>query len=415
MKLRLETDRPIVSRRSPSTRYLVVRLTAPIGQGGPRPAVSVSLVLDRSGSMGGAKFELARQAVDGALRLLTPRDSFSVVVFDDRIDTVMSQSDAHAETRAEATRRLQEIRPRGSTDLCRGWLTGCGEVASRVAGDVIGRTLLLTDGLANHGETNPDVLADRAAELRRRGVSTSTFGVGADFDEALLGRLADAGGGAFHFLPDARSIPTMMATELGETLEVVARDVILTFQVPPNVSFTPIGSWRPEPVPDGFRLPLPDLVARQEVEVVVRFDLPATVSALPVRVTVQDRTGVLGAAHAGLEWVPGDEEVVVSQRVADALAQVVVDKERSFAREESVLLNRAGRLDEASARMRSSADVLGTLSGQSNVARQAAAEMVEESERLSQRLGNLEAKEQFYAATQVSRGFSLEGKRKKSS
>ena len=90
----------------------------------------------------------------------------------------------------------------------------------------VNRCLLLTDGLANVGITDADELADAMpAELRARGVSTSTFGVGNDFDERLLQDLADAGGGHFYYIADAPQIRDAITSEVGETLEIVARDV----------------------------------------------------------------------------------------------------------------------------------------------------------------------------------------------
>ena len=62
--------------------------------------------------------------------------------------------------------------------------------------------------------------------LRSEGVATSTFGVGADFDEELLSRIATEGGGHFYFIEQAQQIPDFFASELGETLEVVATDVV---------------------------------------------------------------------------------------------------------------------------------------------------------------------------------------------
>ena len=119
-----------------------------------------------------------------------------------------------------------------STDLCGGWLAGCEQVARFIEGEGLGRCLLLTDGLANQGVTDRDEIVTHARELRRRGVVTSTFGVGADFDERLLQQMADAGAGHFYFIERAVQIPDLFASELGETLDVVASGVTLTIETP---------------------------------------------------------------------------------------------------------------------------------------------------------------------------------------
>ena len=71
----------------------------------------------------------------------------------------------------------------------------------------VNRTLLLTDGLANVGITDVAELTHHASELRARGVSTSTFGVGNDFNEELLQGMAQAGGGHFYDIATAGRDP----------------------------------------------------------------------------------------------------------------------------------------------------------------------------------------------------------------
>jgi Ca-activated chloride channel family protein len=197
----IQTDRALVGAGESAVRYCTVTITAPTPAAAPgraeRPAVHVAIVLDRSGSMAGRKLEMARKAVDHALRLLADRDRLAVVCYDREVNVLLGCAPASGEAKTLATARLKAIDARGNTDLAAGWAKGAAEIgpAAAATGDDISRVLLLTDGLANAGETSADVLAERAAALRNQGVTTSTFGVGADFDERPMSRLATMGGG----------------------------------------------------------------------------------------------------------------------------------------------------------------------------------------------------------------------------
>ncbi|HET6578982.1 MAG TPA: VWA domain-containing protein, partial [Gemmatimonadales bacterium] len=222
MRLHAQYDRSLIRAGASSTRYVRISFTAPESRSsGARLPVNVALVLDRSGSMGGQKIALARSAAQQALALLGSDDRFSVVVYDNVVDLIVESTSAAAAARRRATDALASIEARGSTDLCGGWLRGCEQVGLALNDGTVGRCLLLTDGLANHGITDHGELLRHAAELRARGVATSTFGVGADFDERLLRDIARRSGGHFYFLEHPQQIPDYLASEMGETLEIV--------------------------------------------------------------------------------------------------------------------------------------------------------------------------------------------------
>ncbi|NCA72533.1 MAG: VWA domain-containing protein, partial [Sphingobacteriia bacterium] len=182
--LELATDRRLIRRLGRSRRYLHLRLRVPRAVDARLP-LDLALVLDRSGSMGGAKWAHARSAAQAAIARLGSEDRVALVVFDEQIDTLLPLCRAH-EAQAAAARVLDGVGPRGQTDLAGGWLTGCGLIGRADGNERLHRCFLLSDGQANHGIVDPAILAHHAAELRRLGVVTSTFGVGADYAEVLL-------------------------------------------------------------------------------------------------------------------------------------------------------------------------------------------------------------------------------------
>ena len=264
MRFQVETDRPLIANDS-QTRYVLATIVAPEGAPRQRPPVNLGLVIDRSGSMGGDKIRLAKDAAVAAIRRLDSRDRFCVVTYDDVVDVVVPSTVATGNAVADAVRAIMSIEARGSTDLCGGWLRCCEQVAMFQAPDAVTRVLLLTDGLANQGVTDPAEIIGHAGELRRRGVSTTTIGVGEDFDEHLLGRMADEGGGHFYFVERDEQIPRAIETEVGESLEVTVRGAQLRVGPAAVASVVPIAPFPTRREGDEWVIELGDMVSLQEL------------------------------------------------------------------------------------------------------------------------------------------------------
>ncbi len=358
MTVSARSDRQYVPADAGGSRFVVVRIETPERpRTAQRAPVNLGFVLDRSGSMEGEKIRLARRAVDTAIRRLDDRDQCSVVVYDDRVDVVLDASPASAEARQLALGRLEAIDARGSTDLGAGWLRGCEQVASKMDDRATNRTLLLTDGLANRGITDRAALAAHAAELRRRGVTTSTFGVGSDFDEGLLHAMADAGGGHFYFIAQPADIVTAIGTELGETLDIVARDVQLEVVAPFGVRVEPIGVSGWSGLDGTGRLLVGDLVSGQVMEFVFRFDLPAGAlgSRMVARFRLHDRDGQLGRQTVEVAWSYVTPDVDLAQPRDRDVDHVVAPAVASVAAQQAVALNRSGQFAAAAAAVRTAA------------------------------------------------------------
>ncbi|QDU19716.1 VWA domain-containing protein [Urbifossiella limnaea] len=203
-----------------------VERTGALAGPGPRLPLNLGLVLDRSGSMAGKPLDQAVAAAGILLDQLDGRDTLSVVAFDHTVDTVVPQEPVA--DRAAVMKRLRKVRPGGSTNLFDGWDAGCGQVACCRADHAVNRVLLLTDGAANHGVTDPAKVAGHAAWWAARGVSTTTLGFGRDFEEDLLLKMAEASGGNFYYIETPEDACQVFQIE-GETLTSVAvRNLVLT-------------------------------------------------------------------------------------------------------------------------------------------------------------------------------------------
>ncbi len=304
--LTVQVDRTLVRAESRSTRYALVSVAAPTAMRNTlRIPVNLAIVLDRSGSMAGEKFVLARRAVEQALAQLQSGDRFALVIYDDAVDVLAESTLATTDAKRAALAKLARLEPRGSTDLSGGWMRGCEQVAFTMSSDAhtngasISRCLLLTDGLANRGITDRDELVMHASALRARGVQTSTFGVGADFDERLLAGMADAGGGHFYFLADARQIPELIASEVGEALEVVVRGAMIEARLPRGMTGKSLGRFKSRSVEseDGvttLTIDVGDLVSAQELEIVIALAFPKA----PEREAIDAQIRVTGGGHS---------------------------------------------------------------------------------------------------------------------
>jgi Ca-activated chloride channel homolog len=356
--LQVRADRRFIRANGRSERFLLIDIVAPTVAADPnrrRPPVNLSFVLDRSGSMGGQnKLGLAKQAVVEAIHRLEPEDRFSVVTYDDQIEVPIATATASPGDRSRAADGLREVQARGSTNLHGGWLAGCEQVAAGLQSDGVNRVLLLTDGLANVGITDHDELQRLAGELRTRGITTSTFGVGTDFDEALLQGMADAGGGHFYFIGDVAQMRDHITSEVGETLEVVAREVVLDLRVPDSIRIEALSPFRVEQRSGAAKVFLGDMVSGQVISIVLRvtFDFGEIGREVGVNARVADRDGAFEASRSApdpvtITWQYADTDANDAQPRDRDVDRVVARLFAERAKQEAVRLNREGRYDEA--------------------------------------------------------------------
>lgn len=199
-----------------------------------RVPLNISLVLDRSGSMSGNAMKFAKDAAKFVVKQLSSEDYLSIVNYDDIVEvTSPSQQVKNKELLIE---KIDKITSRNMTNLSGGTLEGYKQVAGTKKSNYVNRVLLLTDGLANTGITNPIQLNKIASgKFQEEGIALSTFGLGSEYDEDLLTQMAESGRGNYYYIDKADRIPEIFAKELEGLLNVVAQNTAVTIELPSGV------------------------------------------------------------------------------------------------------------------------------------------------------------------------------------
>lgn len=265
---------------------------APVGEATARPAQAVSLVIDRSGSMNGRPLAEAQRCAEFVVSRLRASDSVSVVMFDNRVARLwpaIPLGDGDAVRGA-----IGRIFAGGNTNLHGGWLEGAGTLAS-VPDSGLKRVILLSDGCANEGLTDSEQIAAQCAEWATRGITTSTYGLGRNFNEDLMVAMAQSGGGNHYFGDTADDLMEPFQQEFDLLANLALRQMELTVTAPDGLVVEMVNEL---PV-SGTGWRLPDLAWGAEAWALLRVKVPAgALPALGSRLTVL-RVSVTGQSLQG--------------------------------------------------------------------------------------------------------------------
>jgi len=138
---------PVISERGEKV-YLQLFVRTPRVEKPYRKPLNISVVLDRSGSMGDErKIEYAKSALTSLIRQLSDKDILSVVIYDDVVEVLRPAG--RVRDKRELLRLIDRVFPRGSTNLGGGMIEGYRQVERFAGKEFTNRVILLSDGLAN--------------------------------------------------------------------------------------------------------------------------------------------------------------------------------------------------------------------------------------------------------------------------
>ncbi|RMG10583.1 MAG: VWA domain-containing protein [Planctomycetota bacterium] len=327
-----------------------------------RLPVDMALVLDTSGSMAGS-MDLLRQATRRLAARLGPEDRLTLVSYATTAERVF-QGHPQAD-RAAFEAALAGLVARGGTNLSDGLDAAAAALASAAEGAAsqgprARRLVLLSDGLANQGETEPRALARRVRRLRAQGFAVSALGLGAQYDEELLGALADVGGGAYHYVARPAGLEAVVEAELRALRRLAAQDARLFLEPASGVRLLEVFSWSARTDATGWEVSLGDLERGSRRKVVARVVLPEDArpgevldvvrARLSFRTLPERRRAQIAppTLRAGITQEPARAESSRNAAIADDLRRVEAARLLGEARAQAL----AGRVAEARRRLR---------------------------------------------------------------
>ncbi len=239
-----------------------------------RTPMNISIVIDRSGSMGEKnKLEYVKKAVEYLIDEAGNDDYVSVVTYDDYVDVL--QKSQVIRDKYELREKINSLQPGGFTNLSDGMFEGYDQVNRSYMRGYVNKVFLLSDGLANRGITDRYKLANMVKEKNRKdGVTISTFGVGNEFNENLMTDIADYGRGNYYYIKNSSDIPEIFATELKGMRNLVGQNTKMKVHFPgENLRVSKVFGYPYEVEGDRVIIDFKDVFSGQKKSVLIKFDI----------------------------------------------------------------------------------------------------------------------------------------------
>lgn len=209
----------------------------------PRVPTDLVVVLDHSGSMAGDKMVFAHAAVRELITQLIPGDRFGMVIYDDDAEEIIPLSELTPGAADRWSRLVETVQPDGATNIGEGLDRALSAARQAQRPGRASRVILLSDGQATAGDTSDEGLKARARRVSEASFSLSAIGVGEDFNEGLMGGLADVGTGNYYYLSSGQGLAEILHKELAASRETVASALTVTLSPGPGVEVLDAGGY----------------------------------------------------------------------------------------------------------------------------------------------------------------------------
>ena len=240
----------------------------------PQP-VDMVVVLDRSGSMNGAKIRDARRAVLDLIDRLTPRDRLALLSYAEGVRRHFDLLPVDSDNKPLMKSAVRQLSTGGGTNLGAGLEAGIRLLDRSEGVGKMGKLILISDGLANRGIVHPDRLGKMAARAVNNEFAVSTVGVGEEFNEFLMTKIADRGAGNYYYLDHPAAFAEVFQKEFYLSRNTVATGITVFVPLAPGVQLVDASGYPLNHNRDGARFHPGSLGSGQTRRLFLTFQVPA--------------------------------------------------------------------------------------------------------------------------------------------
>lgn len=202
---------------------------------GARVPSSIAVVLDHSGSMSGIKLQEAKKALQLMVERMQNDDHIAVIIYDDQAEVRLPLTRV-GDVRGRIGSIIASINEGGGTNIPAGLELGLQSLTGSPS-NAAKRLVLFSDGLDGSGRPLSSVEGS-VRSFASQGTTVSALGIGTDYDEAYMSKVANAGSGNYGFLANEQMLQRFVKLELDETANTIADQVLATLTLPEGTTLS---------------------------------------------------------------------------------------------------------------------------------------------------------------------------------
>ncbi|MCZ8341580.1 MAG: VWA domain-containing protein [Leptospira sp.] len=266
MQIEAKLEYPNILVEEVQKNHLLLRFRTPANPNSKeRKPLVIGLAIDKSWSMKGEKMDSVIEASSALINWLTRHDAVTIIAYS--ADVQLIQPITQLTEKISVTDKIQNIQVATSTNLSGGWLSTLKAVANAKIPNAYKRVILLTDGNPTLGIKDKESLVQIAKDHSAAGISTTTIGVGNDFNEEMLVEIAKAGGGNYYYIDNPEKASDIFFTEFGDIGALYGQAIDVELHFAPGVRLNQVLSEIPHQVAEEFDEFLGDAktISRQKV------------------------------------------------------------------------------------------------------------------------------------------------------